>query len=497
MPSRRRSVEIEVVVDDKRARAGLKGIDGQVETTGRKLSDFAKIAAGAFAADKVVEFGRQAIQSFSDLNESTNAVKVTFGEAADGVLALGKNAAESVGLANSEFNELAVGFSAFVEEIAESSGGDVVGVIDDLTGRISDFASVMNLDVPEAAEKFRSGLAGETEPLRKFGIDVSAAAVNQKALELNLGDASGKLTEQEKILARYELIMDQTEKTAGDFAATSDDLANKQRILQARLEDTQAGFGEKLAPAMEAALDVAEDLGPVLAEGVAAGLEEATDSAAPLIDLLTFLSGVVGENTDEMGFLERAIGAAKNTIDPFGALYKAVFGEEVPEAAEKGEQATKDFARGIKEEAEPAFFSGGEAARREFVSALMGAANWAEEARLKLLGLQRQIDAFDFKKISEIITSGGLGVGRPIGFTGGEREANESQLSDVTWRHQGGMVPGTPGSDQLIMAQAGERISRRAEANGHGASTINYNTYHLTGVTSLQEQNELARRGIR
>lgn len=273
-------------------------------------------AAGAAA----ISFMKDSVKEASDLNESINAVRVTFGESAESILKLGESAAESVGLANSEFNSLAVGFSAFVEQI-DRGQGNVAEVMDDLTTRVADFASVMNLDVTEAAEKFRSGLAGETEPLRKFGLDVSAASVNLKALELGLADSSSELDEQDKILARYHLIMEQTEKTAGDFANTSDDLANKQRILSKRWKDAQAAIGEALVPAVEALLEVGEDLIPVL-EDMAVGLD-AFDVGGKLRDLRIFI-----EASDALGGLNLKTfdlwvdfgDALDNMADPADAL---------------------------------------------------------------------------------------------------------------------------------------------------------------------------------
>lgn len=207
------------------------------------------LALGAAAAAAgVINFGKETVTAATSLNESINAVNVVFGDAADGVLAIGENAATSFGLAQSEFNGFAVQFSNFATTIAEQEGRDVAEVIEEMTGRIADFASVMNIDVPQAAEKFRSGLAGETEPLRQFGIDVSAAAVNQKALELNLANTTAELTEQDKVLARYELIMEQTDKVAGDFKNTQGDLANATRTFSALLEDFKAQLGESIIP---------------------------------------------------------------------------------------------------------------------------------------------------------------------------------------------------------------------------------------------------------
>ncbi len=294
----------------RKASGSMKKANKGIGDMAGSLKKMAAAAGVAFAAKKVVDFARASIKSASDLEESINAVEVTFGEAGKGILKLGEDAATSVGLANSEFNSLAVGFSAFVEKIA-GGGGDVVGVMDELTTRVADFASVMNLEVAEAGNIFRSALAGETEAIRRFGVDVSAVAVNAKAMALGLAESSSELSEQDKILARYQLIMEQTQKTAGDFANTSDSLANKQRIFAAELENTKAKIGEALLPAMAQLLQMGRDMLPVFEEmatkfaGVAAQMAPLASAAgkaiakfarfAPFINEFATLGDIVEE----------------------------------------------------------------------------------------------------------------------------------------------------------------------------------------------------------
>jgi len=160
------------------AQKAAEGLSGEMKT-------LAKTIGGFFAARQVVNFAKGAVDAASDLGESINAVNVTFGDASAGILALGEDAATSVGLSAREFNAFAVQFSGFTQQIA-GAGGDIAAVTDDLTTRIADFASVMNMDIPEAAQVFQSALAGETEPIRKFGIDMSAAAVEAHALATGL-----------------------------------------------------------------------------------------------------------------------------------------------------------------------------------------------------------------------------------------------------------------------------------------------------------------------
>ena len=95
----------------------------------------------------------------------------------------------------------------------------------------ADLASFNNLNPEEVFLKLQSGIVGEVEPMRALGVNLSAAAVNAKALQMGLVNANGELTEQAKIMARYALIMEQTGNAQGDFARTSDGLANSTRIL--------------------------------------------------------------------------------------------------------------------------------------------------------------------------------------------------------------------------------------------------------------------------
>ena len=216
----------------------------------KSAAKVAAVAAGAAAAYAAADFLKGSIKSASDLNEAVNAVNVTFGKSAKGILNLGEQAAKSVGLSQKEFLGLSVQFSNFAKTVA-GPGGNVVRTMDDLTTRAADFASVMNMDVSQAAELFQSGLAGETEPLRRFGIDMSAAAVEAHALAKGIFDGNGEMTESQKVQARYSLLMKQTRKSAGDFANTSDSLANRQRIVSAQMENARAKIGNALLPVMQ------------------------------------------------------------------------------------------------------------------------------------------------------------------------------------------------------------------------------------------------------
>jgi hypothetical protein len=249
-------LNVEILGEYKNLAKATKGAQGSFDKLGENFAkvgkNIAKVTAGIGIGLGVAIASqiKPAIDAASDLSEGINAVNVSFGDAAEGILELGENAARGLGLSKTELFGIATQFSSFAGTIA-GEGGNIVQVVDEISQRGADFASVFNLEVGDALGKFQSGLAGQSEPLRNYGIDLSAATVLAHALETGIFDGVGAMTESEKVQARYSSLMEQTDKVAGDFANTSDGLANQQRILKATLEDTRAEIGEKFMPIMQ------------------------------------------------------------------------------------------------------------------------------------------------------------------------------------------------------------------------------------------------------
>ena len=124
-----------------------------------------------------------------------------------------------------------------------------------------DLASVYNVSSEEAIQRLQSGLAGEVEPLRRWGVSVSEAAVQAWALKQGLVAAGQELSDQQKVIARYGVIMEQTTKQQGDMARTLDSPANKLRILQERFHDAAIEAGQVFLPMASEALTWLADTG--------------------------------------------------------------------------------------------------------------------------------------------------------------------------------------------------------------------------------------------
>lgn len=251
-------LNVEILGEFKKLTDATNGATKQLSGLQKTSQNISKKITGAFAAigvglsfNAIVNGIKDVTKAASDLGEAQNAVNVAFGDSAKELEEFSKTAAQNLGLSRKEILGISTQFSSFAKTIG-GEGAGAIKVIKDLSTRGADFASVFNLDVSDALEKFQSGLAGQSEPLRKFGIDLSAASVEAYALANGIFDGTGQMTEQEKVMARYGLLMEQTAMTAGDFKNTSDSLANTQRILKAEFENVQAEVGTALLPAMVA-----------------------------------------------------------------------------------------------------------------------------------------------------------------------------------------------------------------------------------------------------
>jgi len=283
-------MSIDIPVVSKFDPTGLKQAQNALGGFKKTLGTVAVALGAALSVRAVTDFAKASIGAASDLEESLNALSVSYGDASEGIAKLGEDAATRLGVTQSAFNAAAVRFSAFADRIV-GEGGNVEGFVDDITTRAADFASVFNIDVAEALQVFQSGLSGEAEPLKRFGINLLQSEVQAYALREGLIGVGEQMTEDIKTQARYGLLMEATAKTAGDFANTSDGLANSQRILQANFQDMQATVGGALLPAFAALsaglLPVVEQLGPVLGDAVESLTPALEDLASQIPGLLT------------------------------------------------------------------------------------------------------------------------------------------------------------------------------------------------------------------
>jgi len=250
-----------LTTDDTELKKGMGSAEKTVESSGNKFGSVLQgvgMAVGmgiagiaADAAGKVVSFMGDSIGAASDLGETVSKTGVVFGDSSAAVLEWSQNAATALGQSKSEALAAASTFgNLFVSMgMAKDSSADMST---NLVGLASDLASFNNMDPAEVLDKLKAGLLGSAEPMQSLGVNMNAAMVSQKALEMGLAATTDALTPAMLAQARYAIILEQTGTAQGDFARTSDGLANQQRIADAQWADLSATVGEALLPVMTA-----------------------------------------------------------------------------------------------------------------------------------------------------------------------------------------------------------------------------------------------------
>lgn len=238
--------------------------------------------AGVFAAGAVG--AKMAITAASDYNESLSKVGAVFGPQQQAeIKKWADTAATAFGQSSSQAIEAAGTYGNLLTSFGLTKD-KAAGMSKSLVGLASDLASFNNTSPEEALQALQSGLTGETEPLKKYGIAIDDASLKAKAFALGIADGKKQLTPAQKAQASYALIMERSTNAQGDFARTSGGLANQQRIFAARIEDVKVKIGQALLPAMNALLPVIsslfDKLGPLIDQAIpkfSAGLKTIGD----------------------------------------------------------------------------------------------------------------------------------------------------------------------------------------------------------------------------
>jgi hypothetical protein len=263
-----------------------------------KTSAVAKKAAALFAtgfsARAVVDFARDSIGAASDLNETVSKTQQVFGAASGSVLKFGDTSAQALGASKQDALASAATFGNLLRSVGltEQQAASFSTSMVKLGG---DLASFNNVPVPEALDAIRAGLVGETEPLKRFGVNLNDATLKQKALQLGLSDGKGVLDANAKAQAAYALIMEQTTLAQGDFARTSSGLANQQRILAAEFDNVKASIGQQLLPVAIELVGTVRDAVPEFQQLASTALPALVSSARAFVPVgMSFLQILTG-----------------------------------------------------------------------------------------------------------------------------------------------------------------------------------------------------------
>ena len=258
---------LKVVADTKAAAGQMGGVQKQVGGIKGALSGVGAMVPAAFAVGAVVAFGTELVSTASDAQQAAGAVETVFGDAADEITAMSESAAEGAGLAASEYQELA---AVIGTQLKTKGIEDVAGQTDELIGIGADLAATFGGTTNDAVSALGATLRGEFDTAEKFGLSLSAAAVQAKAVEMGLADATGKIDANAKAQATLALITEQTTDAQGAFARETDTVAGSAAVMSAKWTNVKTKLGNVLIPMVAKVITWISDLIDLVVTGIPA-----------------------------------------------------------------------------------------------------------------------------------------------------------------------------------------------------------------------------------
>ncbi len=222
----------------------LKGIAGSAQqTAANAFKPIGRIIGAALAGGALVKFTKDCLDLGSDLTEVQNVVDTTFGSMSSRADEFATSALETFGMSEKVAKQYMGTLGAMSKSMGFSTS-EAYNMAEAVTGLTGDVASFYNLSSDEAFDKLKSIWTGETETLKSIGVLLTQTNLDQYALNNGFGKTTAKMTEQEKVLLRYQYTLSALSDASGDFAKTQDSWANQTRILSLQFDSLKTTLGQ-------------------------------------------------------------------------------------------------------------------------------------------------------------------------------------------------------------------------------------------------------------
>lgn len=297
-------LQVDVVANLLKFQKSLDGIGVQVQQFGRKLSTIGSKATIGLSVPLALA-GKNAIMMASDINESMNKVDVAFKGSSELVKAFSKTTLKSFGISQGEALETASLFG----DMATSMGlttSESARMSSQLVGLAGDLASFKNIQVDTARTALSAIFTGETESLKRLGVVMTQANLQNFAYEQGIKKNIKAMTQAEMVQLRFNFVMSRTVNAQGDFANTSEGSANQMRIFTEGMKELSTNLGQILLPLFTELVTKINE--------VVKGFNEATDSQKFNIVAIGALATAIGPTLLILGKLFTLLGKVKVAI---------------------------------------------------------------------------------------------------------------------------------------------------------------------------------------
>lgn len=206
-------------------------------------SKLTKLVIGVNAAKGAFNGLKSAMDYSSNLTEVQNVVDVGFGKYKSKIEDLAKTSIQDYGMSELTAKQIAGRFQSMGTAVGFSQK-KMSGMSVELTKLSADMASFYNEDQEKIAKSMQSVFTGTTMPLRKYGIDLTQATLQEWAHKQGIDANIKSMSQAEKTMLRYQYVISQTGAAQGDFARTSNTWANQTRMLKQNFQQLGSTIGQ-------------------------------------------------------------------------------------------------------------------------------------------------------------------------------------------------------------------------------------------------------------
>ena len=232
----------------QKASSSLSGLASQLENIKKRAAQLVSLKA-------ISTYLANAVTKFNDFYEATDLFNNAMGELSGQATELISKMESLLGIDPTE----AMTNIATIQSLATSFGlaSDKAYILSkNLTQLAYDESSYWNKDTATTFTAISSAISGELEPIRRLGVDLSQARLQQELLALGFNKQVSTLSQADKAVLRYIAIMKQTTNIQGNLAQTISSPANMVRILKSEISQLAKAVGQLLYPAFKAILPV-------------------------------------------------------------------------------------------------------------------------------------------------------------------------------------------------------------------------------------------------
>lgn len=281
---------------------GIRQLNQQFSSLKTSLGSIGAAVGLAFGVNALVDFTKSAVETASALAEVQNVVNVTFGDAQKSIEEFSKSAINDFGMATLTAKKYSSEFGAAIKAMGFDIN-DVAEYSTTLTGLSADMASFFNIQSAQGKQDLFSALiAGQTEPMSKYGIVMNVAALQTYALSKGITKAFSEMSTAEKFLLRYNFVLEKTSDVHGDFIRTQESWSNQVRLAEEQWKQLGSTLGNivinTILPALQSVNKLLERLNVLTAKYREVASGEPTTSTQNQSTELATLSDNLSDTTD-------------------------------------------------------------------------------------------------------------------------------------------------------------------------------------------------------